>query len=475
MIHNKNVKEKHRRRKALWPPRFFLHFFIISLWFVANLPQACSVSSNSAKNKNKPNIVFLLIDALRPDKLGCYGFQGGISPEIDEMARKGVEFKSVLSQCSWTIPSVGSFLTSLYPRTLGLYRKTNEILNDRFTTLPEILKSQNYLTIGITANPNLNKVYNFHQGFDRYVDSDIVWPWMGSKPSETIITSTTRLKSNLELFETAMAILEKDKHRPFFLYLQLMDVHRLKTEIKPEFLSMFHQYSKEQERMYYLKVRQTSYDVGNFVQRVLSKPGCENTLFIISADHGEGLFDHPDVPNSELHGYYLYESQVKVPLIFYHPNGGLKPRLIEQEVRLIDLLPTLLDYLKISRRPSDIVGKSLLPLIEGTKTKISLPKYFVVETRTNNYYKIAVYGKNWIYIENRANDPGVNPRELQRRYRKQNGKLTDLITKEPEIAGAMKEFLKKWESKFPDGKVTPWKEKPSPEAIEQLKSLGYIK
>jgi len=462
--------------KGLSRQGFILYFAGISLWLGVALLSACSVSSNSAKNKDRPNVVLILIDALRPDKLGCYGFQEGISPEIDEMARKGVQFKNVISQCSWTNPSVGSLLTSLFPRTLGLYRKTNEILNDRFTTLPEILKSQNYLTIGITANPNLNKVNNFHQGFDRYIESDIVWPWLNPKPGQEILTLSARLKSVPEVFATALDILNRDKQRPFFLFLHLMDVHTfMKTEIRPEFRSLFDHYSRERERTYYLKVRQTSSDVGVFVQTLLSKPGCENTLFIISADHGEGLFDHPDVPDSEGHAYLLYDSHIKVPLIFYHPNSGQEPRQIDQEVRLIDLLPTVLDYLKISGKPSKIVGKSLLPLIKGTKERISLPKYSVAETRTSNVYKVAVFGKNWIYIENRAYHPGLNLRELQSRYRKQDGKRTDFINKEPEIAEAMAKFLKTWERKFPDGKVTPWKQEPSPETIEQLKSLGYIK
>jgi arylsulfatase A-like enzyme len=454
----------------------FLRFAGIFFLIAANLPWACSVSSDSTKNKNRPNVVLILVDALRQDKLGCYGFRDDISPEIDDMARKGVQFKNIISQCSWTRPSVGSILTSLYPRTLGLYRKDCEILDDRFTTLAEILKTQDYLTVGITANPNMNKVYNFHQGFDHYVESDVIWEWMRKKLGQAKLSSTHQLKSNSEVFETAMNILDEDKHRPFFLFVHLMGAHtRSNAEIRPEFRSMFDDYPRDEEREYYLRVRQSSYDIGNFVQTLLPKPGCGNTLFIISADHGEGLYDHPKVPDSRWHGYLLYDSQVKVPLILYHPNSGQEPRQIEQNARLIDLLPTILDYLKISKKPSGIVGKSLLPLIKGTKERINLPKYFVAETRTNNNYKLAVYSKSWIYIENRDHYPGVNPFELQSRYRRQDGKWTDLINEKPDIAAGMREFLKKWEKKFPESKITPCREKASPETVEQLKSLGYLK
>lgn len=448
--------------------------FVMGLILLPVISQFWACRPDSAKDR--PNVVLVLVDALRPDKLGCYGFPEEISPEIDEMAEKGVRFNEVICQCSWTRPSVGSLMTSLYPRTLGLYRKFDETLPDRFTTIAEILKSQGYLTLGVTANPNLNKVTNFDQGFDHYVDSDVVWQWMKPEAGQTKYSSTAKLKSAPEVFNTAMDILNEDGRRPFFVFLHLMDVHKkMSTEINPEFESLFDNYARDEERTYYLKVRQVSSDIGNFVQNLTQQPGCEDTLFVLLADHGEGLFDHPKVPRSTWHGYYLYDSHVRIPLIFYHPNSRLKPRLVEQEVRLIDLMPTLLDYLGISRRSEDIVGKSLLPLIEGTEERIDLPEYFVAETRTNDLFKLAVYSKGWIYIENRDKSRGVNPRELQSRYGRQEGKRTDFIHKNPQIAAVMEKFLKEWETKFPEAAVTPSKKKASPETIEQLKSLGYIK
>jgi arylsulfatase A-like enzyme len=357
-----------------------------------------------------------------------------------------------------------------------LYTKACEILDDRFMTIAEVLKAKGYMTAGVTANPNMNKVYGFDQGFDHYVESDIVWEGMQAKPGQIKYSGTTQLKSAPEVFRIATQILDADSHRPFFLFLHLMDTHtRMYPEPSPEFRSMFEEYKRDQERAYYLKVRQASFEIGQFVQTLLRTPGCENTLFVISADHGEGLFDHPNLPNSNWHGYLLYDSQIRVPLIFYHPASGLQPRQIEQEVRLIDLMPTILDYVGISARPRHIVGKSLLPLIKGSKVTISLPEYFVTETRSNNNDKVAVYSKNLIYIENRDGYPGVNPRELQSRYRRQNGKRTDLIKQKPEAAGRMERFLRNWERKYPEAKITPCKKKASPETLEQLKSLGYIK
>ncbi|MEW5901318.1 MAG: sulfatase, partial [Acidobacteriota bacterium] len=333
---------KRKRKRTGCRPR--LRFCEVLL-FAALLSIAfCSADSPPSPSELRPNIVLILVDSLRPDKLGAYGYRDDISPEIDSLAAAGVRFRSVLTACSWTRPAVGSILTSLYPRTLGLYTKSDQILADRFTTLPEALKSHGYVTIGITANPNLNSVFNFQQGFDRYVDSDVVWEWMDASPDQKTFSSSARLKSAPEVFAAVRHLLKSNSGRPFFLFLHLMDTHeRVNTEVKPEFRALFENYSREEERVYYSKVRQVSFDLGRFVEELRTWPGCADTLFIISTDHGEGLFDHPQVARSTGHGYLVYDSHIKVPLIFYHPGSRLKPGVVNQEVRLIDLLPTILD------------------------------------------------------------------------------------------------------------------------------------
>jgi arylsulfatase A-like enzyme len=437
---------------------------------------SCASNSGSAGAKGRPNVVLILLDSLRADKLGCYGFRQEISPEIDAFAQRGIQFRSILAQCSWTRPSVGSIMTSRYPRTIGLYTQGDEILADRFETLAEVFQSHGYFTVGITANPNLNTVYNFQQGFDRYVDSDVVYEWMRPEAGQEILSKTTRMKPAPEIFRIVLNILSEEKKRPCFLFVHLNDTHvKMDLQIAPEFQHLFDNYSREDERVYFRKIRQASFDVGRFVDELLAKPGGENTLVILSADHGEGLFDHPLVPQSTGHGYLLYQSHLHVPLIFYHPASGLRPHQVDQEARLIDLYPTILDYVGISYRPKGIIGRSLLPLLKETAETVRLPQYFVSETRTDPWNRIAVYSRNWMYIENRDHFPKLNRFELQSRYRRQNGRFSDLFRRYPEVAAPLSEFLARWEKKYPDGKVTRAKEKASPETVEQLRSLGYIK
>ena len=119
-----------------------------------------------APSPSKPNIVLIIIDTLRADMLGAYGFPLPTSPELDSFSREGVRFSRVVTPNTWTRPSHGALLTSLHPRTLGLYQEKGEILANRFVTLAETLQNDGYFTVGATANPNINSAFNFQQGFD---------------------------------------------------------------------------------------------------------------------------------------------------------------------------------------------------------------------------------------------------------------------------------------------------------------------
>jgi arylsulfatase A-like enzyme len=424
---------------------------------------------------SRPNIVVIFVDTLRPDKLGCYGFPAEISPEIDALAVKGIRFKTVIVQSTWTMPSIGSVLTSQYPRTLGIYHE-NECLGDQFLTLAEVLKANGYTTIGVTANPNINSVFNFNQGYDYYFDSNVVWEWMAAKAGQIQRSYSQKLKTSREIFETTWHILQREKHRPFFISLLVMDVHEKKQFIpQPEFSQLFSGFSQPEERQYYQMVRQVSKEIGDFVKKLQAMGDCQNTLFVISADHGEGLYDHPHVANSRSHGYLLYESHLKVPLIFSHPGSLLKPDVITPPVQLIDLMPTLLDYVGI-KPPRDVVGHSLVPLINGAGDQPELPRCFVAETFFRRSNKIAVYTAKWEYIENRDGQAGSNPRELQQNKTSQDGRLTDVLSQYPNIAQGLKKFLDDWEKRHPSAKPTPCKDKEAmSKTLEQLKSLGYIK
>jgi arylsulfatase A-like enzyme len=226
----------------------------------------------------------------------------------------------------------------------------------------------------------------------------------------------------------------------------------------------------------YCAVRQVSGQIGSFIDDLSSLPGWENTLFVITSDHGQGLADHPHVRNSVYHGNLLYDSQVSVPLILYNPAdttlvcGG---RRVKDMIRLLDLLPTVLDYVGIDV-PSVADGESLLGLLSSTGKPPDLPEVFVAETNWKDVDKIAAYSSEWKYIENRDGWEGVNPFELQRTGIVEDGALTDCMSDNAGEAERLRRFLKEWERRFPRGERAQPSDLPTSAEIEQLKSLGYI-
>lgn len=425
--------------------------------------------------KHRPNVVLIIIDTLRADKLGCYGFEKDTSPEIDNMAEQGILFERTISQCSWTRPSIGSILTSRYPRSIGIYKERWDALHEKYLTLAEILNEKGYFTIGLTANPFINSVFNFHQGFDDYSDSTVIFPEMKREPGKTEATSNfDNLLRSAEMFNDALEKARSSSKFPVYIQMVIMEVHT-PVLVRDEFKGFF---KGSGHSDYYDAIRQVSHDIQRFIERILKFPGWEDTLFVLTSDHGEGLDDHPDVFDSTGHGNLLYASQVRVPLIFYHPNRSKDPirnKRVKQKIRLLDLMPTILDYIHVPI-PKDIEGKSLLRLIDKPEMDIGLPNFFVTETNWKGVEKIGVYSDRWKYIENRDNWPGVNPYELQAVGARENGKMTDRIERDPEISEELKEYLNLWEILYVKVDSSSYNGKrPSKKELDQLKSLGYIK
>lgn len=482
------------KKNTLW---VVISFFIILagvtawlLWKPGTVNRQEEEIVSTTTSKSYPNIVLIIIDALRADKLGCYGFPGEISKEIDAMAKKGVLFEYVLSQSSWTRPSVGSMMTSLYPRSIGIYKERFDILHHKYLTLAEILKANGYQTFGITANPNTNQVFNFHQGFEEYEDSAVVWKWMKPGPGQKFSDDNHQLPKSREIFARVLNKAKSYSKGPVYIQITVMEVHSPYL-IRDEYRDAFKNYPVKKVNIKYPEeklvklvrgtlgaVQQISYDIGEFVRQLREVPGWENTLFVITSDHGQGLDDHPNVEGSPPHGNLLYESQLRVPLIFYHPKAPKKiftPKRVKQRVRLLDLMPTILDYVEIPLpKGQRIHGRSLIGLIRGNGKNLQLPDFFVAETNWRKVNKIAVYSQKWKYFQNRDNWKGVNINELQPMGLTENGKLTDKIHEYSEIGKEMKKILFQWEKQYKRAKRTFPQGKLSKKEIEQLKSLGYL-
>lgn len=445
-----------------------------------------------SNGQSRPNVVLIIIDTLRADKLGSYGFPAKTSPELDSLANDGIRFERVLAQASWTRPSIGSMLTSQYPRTLGLYQEQWDALPDDALTAAEIFKGAGFATLGITANPNINTSFGFGQGFDSYINSEVLFHWMDPntniqiKNGQSSITTEDQIQvgakvaksaSNFEkirmpardVFKIALAELKNLKTRPFYLQINIMDVHGghkiPKSEVDEDLKEL-------RDPGYLQSVRIASAEVGKFVEEVkrLTKG---HVVFVITSDHGEGLKDHPGVPNSSGHGKYLYESVLSVPLIFTGEITGVERKLVKQQVRMLDMLPTLLDIVGIQK--PQLEGVSLKPVINGLVDSFSLPPSYS-ETHMRGANKVAVHSQEWGFIENRDEWKWLEPKELQPAGGGERGRQSSQVTAQPKIVEELSSELSSWDTGYSSRPPSAAESsKFSESEIERLRSLGYIK
>jgi len=342
----------------------------------------------AGRSSAPPSMVFVLVDTLRADYVGAYGFEGDVSPHLDRVARESIVFDNAFSQAPWTKPSIASLFTSLYPEQHGVIAHLGRYgvaggegpgasaLPSRATTLAEILRRAGYATAAFVANPWIQRSLGFAQGFDVFDARDV-----GNEVPAS------------RLFGKALAWLaRRDRSRPFFLYLHLMDVHgpyeapRADYDLlrgspglgPPRPLTA----GEVARRMPYLMrgggppgdpatreawraayaagVRVLDRQLGGFVDELSRDGVLDHAVLVIASDHGEELVDH----GGWGHGGSVYDEQIRVPLMIRLPRGLGGGRRVERVVSLIDLMPTLLGMAG-APSPPGIAGHDLGAVLAG--------------------------------------------------------------------------------------------------------------
>src|SRR5688572_20885663 len=181
---------------------------------------ACAAWPLGCQPQRDPNILILVIDALRPDHLGCYAYARPTSPALDALARRGVLFADATSPSSYTRAAVPSIFASVHPAAHGVFSQGPqvEVLSDEYTTLAETLKARGYRTAAFMPNPSLHRSFNFVQGFDLYDDNIL----MGQGPAHEAQETARKINGRaLRWLRGARS----DPAKPFFAYLHYRDVH----------------------------------------------------------------------------------------------------------------------------------------------------------------------------------------------------------------------------------------------------------
>jgi arylsulfatase A-like enzyme len=293
------------------------------------------------------NLVFLLVDTLRANRLGSYGYAAARTPHLDALAAHGVRFARVIAQSSWTKTSMASLLTATRPVRNGVLRWDQGLGDDE--VLPaERLREQGFRTAAIYRNLWVDPTFGFAQGFDSYVLARRPGAPLGgaAAPARRIRHGTDAL-----LTASAREFLRSFQHERFYLYLHYMDVHDYALD-EPGF-------TPRHSALYDDGVARVDAEIGALLAALEELGLRSRTLVVLASDHGEGLREH----RHEGHGKTLYVEEIEVPLILSLP-GPLGPGLVvDAPVENVDLWPTLYDLLGLTPQPG-ADGRSLVPWIE---------------------------------------------------------------------------------------------------------------
>lgn len=388
----------------------------------------------------------IVVDTLRPDRLGAWGQVRGTSPHIDELASQSIRFSRATSQAPWTTPSTASLLTSLYPHELGIETEPNTV-PDQAILLPELLRDEGYQTFGVVSSSFLSRQWNFDQGFSRFEDENV--------SGLLSITSPEVTKAAIKMIQ------RRDPAQPFFLFVHYFDPHfhyndhskfdfsDVKNKARPsetEAGQLFDAYDSE--------VGFTDHHIGKLLEYFRKQDLFDEALIVFTADHGEEFLEH----GGWKHAHSLYEEVIHVPLLLKLPRSRTG-RVEDKQVGLIDVFPTIAEVLGIDVE-HPISGASLF-------TEAEVRPVFS-ETSRNNNLQAVIYrghkaivdltdGEKW-QLYDLSSDPGER---------------LDLAEIRVELLQELKEEVRRWrentrtateaESLVLDAEQT-----------EQLRALGYL-
>jgi arylsulfatase A-like enzyme len=411
------------------------------------------------------NVVFVLIDMLRADRLSSWGYARKTSPTLDELASGGVRFARQLSQSSWTKASMASLWTGLYPARTGITR-FNHVVPDDALLPAEILAQAGFQTVGLYRNGWVAPTFGFGQGFEVYKR-----PPRTPRPESAKVANPTISDegSDLGSAEAAREFLRIDGRRQrWFLYIHLMDVHEYLYDEDSALFGSAH------ADIYDNSIRHTDSIVGLIVDAVRDAGFAANTVIAVASDHGEALGER----GFDGHAREVYRESTEVPFLISFPFRLETGVTVSTRTRNVDIWPTLLDLLGLAP-PPDIDGRShraeILALARGQQPPASDGTAIAHLDQTwgrpdlpsRSTVAVVENGLRYVRTERPTGkleqlfDGNDDPAELR-----------DRVTDEPEAAERLRQRADQYLTEKP-----PWGEAPTRELDElelnQLRALGY--
>ena len=358
-------------------------------------PKHSSPSTTAAS----PNILVYLIDTLRADRLGVYGYDEPTSPNLDALAGDGIVFSHALAQSSWTRPSVASLFTGLHPRSHTVNGRS-DALPPTATTLASVLGAAGYQTAAFVTNGNVSENFGFDLGFDDFV-------YLGERD-----TREMHVQSDVVNDRVFTWIENRDGERPFFLYVHTSDPHdpyaprtpfrdrfvpaprypdritiRTMHERPPE-ADQTSSIARELSALYDAEVAFNDHHVGRLLDHLRARDLYNSTIVLVVSDHGEEFYEHEFWG----HGDTLYGEQLRVPFVLKLPHQASAGQVVDGLAQHLDVMPTILDLVGVPP-VAGVQGRSLKPVIGGTPSPPFLPAaaYVNKDGHEIESYEIAGY------------------------------------------------------------------------------------
>jgi len=367
-------------RKGRWVQGSARHSFALAVFAVTVLVSGCGDprgSGTAATLAAEPDaIVLISVDTLRADHLGCYGHSFVQSPSIDTLAAEGIRFTNHISAAPTTLASHTSLMTGLYPHSHGVARNSF-IVPEQTVTLAELLRERGFATAAFLGSAVLQSSLNFPQGFD-VVDEDFSGSDGGARPQ----------RRAEEVTDSVLAWLSGAPGGPLFLFVHYFDVHwgyrppspydrmyrdddrpirgslddikRIRRRLEegdPEALAD----ARVLDQLYSGEISYTDFHIGRLIDALRARDGLERTLVIVTADHGETMWEHPDLFS---HGLGTFDTTVLTPLIVRLPGGARAGRIVESVVSNTDVAPSILEWLGLEI-PADMEGVSFASILRS--------------------------------------------------------------------------------------------------------------
>jgi arylsulfatase A-like enzyme len=425
---------------------------------------ALTLAGCGGSGGNNRNVLLIVIDTLRADHLGIYGYGRPTSPEIDAWAAKGAVFDRAFATSPWTLPSFGSIYTGQIPsrHTAGLVGPSQDgqrgfvRLDPSVRTIAEILSEHGYATAAIVNNPFLHPNFEISRGFEVY---------------DYVPGDNAEIRRANVIVDRTLAWLDQREGGPFLLLSHFFDPHinydppiavpiSAIRGIRSGELSLDERDREVVTAAYDEEVFFVDVQVGRLLDGIRSRGLLDDTVIVLVSDHGEEFWDHGGFE----HGHTMFQELLHVPMIVWGPD--VRPPRIGEPVSIADVLPTVLEALELPAEEG-ISGRSLWgSLTEGDP----IPERGLV-AEGNLYgperkalirwpHKVVL---NIVTRERKLFDLEADPEEKEDRAKEQVALLNSLLSElQAELRSATRERVQSQAAELDAA------------TRDQLRALGYL-